>query len=52
MSEEYESVCKDLRSKLLKFRDLEHEPTIAGIGLKPLSSAEAKVIYKSFGGNY
>lgn len=38
-----------IRAKLSKIRDLEHEPGIVGMSLKPMSVSEAKAINKAFG---
>lgn len=37
------------KDKVHKLRDLEHQPGIEGFRLKPMTSAEAKAIYKGFG---
>lgn len=38
-----------LRENLGKLRDLEHEPRLEGMGLKPMSVAEARTLNKAFG---
>lgn len=38
-----------LKENLGKIRDLEHEPRLAGVSLKPMSIAEAKTLNKAFG---
>lgn len=38
-----------LKGNLGKLRDLEHEPRLEGMGLKPMSMAEAKALNKAFG---
>ncbi|XP_970135.2 p53 and DNA damage-regulated protein 1 [Tribolium castaneum] len=40
---------KNIKSKIHKLRDLEHEPRLEGFTLKPISSAEAKALHKAFG---
>ncbi|KAK5644011.1 hypothetical protein RI129_007856 [Pyrocoelia pectoralis] len=49
VKEQYDSASKDLRDKLSKKRDIEHEPKIQGIGLRPLSHVEATGLMKGFG---
>lgn len=46
---QYDSTCEELREKVLKMRDIEHEPQIKGIGLRPLTYKEAEGITKGFG---
>lgn len=38
-----------IRENVSKLRDLEHQPGIIGMGLKPMSGKEASVIAKAFG---
>ncbi|KAF7284513.1 hypothetical protein GWI33_022100 [Rhynchophorus ferrugineus] len=40
---------EEIRSKVHKLRDLEHEPRLEGFTLKPISVAEAKALHKGFG---
>lgn len=48
-----EEDLKDLQQKLRdnfgKLRDLEHEPRLEGMGLKPMSVSEARTLHKAFG---
>ncbi|KAB0796141.1 hypothetical protein PPYR_10202 [Photinus pyralis] len=49
VKEQYEVTSKELKDKLSKKRDIEHEPKIEGIGLRPLSHTEAIGLLKGFG---
>ncbi|KAJ8931596.1 hypothetical protein NQ314_015458 [Rhamnusium bicolor] len=39
----------EIKEKVHKLRDLEHEPRLEGFTLKPISVAEAKALHKGFG---
>lgn len=45
------SLHNDIKNKVHKLRDLEHEPRLEGFSLKPISMAEAKGLHKAFGGS-
>lgn len=47
--EDLDNLHKEIKEKVHKLRDLEHEPRLEGFTLKPISLAEAKVLHKGFG---
>lgn len=47
--EDLNSLHQEIKTKVYKLRDLEHEPRLEGFTLKPISLAEAKVLNKAFG---
>ncbi|KAJ8925284.1 hypothetical protein NQ315_009112 [Exocentrus adspersus] len=47
--EDLNNLHKEIKEKMYKLRDLEHEPRLEGFTLKPLSLAEAKGLHKAFG---
>lgn len=49
ISVEIEGLHDKIKQDSSKLRDLEHEPGIVGIGLKPLSASEARALNKAFG---
>lgn len=49
MEDDLKELQEKLKENLGKLRDLEHEPRLEGIGLKPISVAEARTLNKAFG---
>lgn len=44
-----EDLNEKIKKNLQKLRDLEHQPRIEGVALKPLSTTEVKALHKNFG---
>ncbi|KAF5305925.1 hypothetical protein FQR65_LT07536 [Abscondita terminalis] len=49
VKDQYDDVNMEMKEKLIKKRDIEHEPKIKGFGLRPLSHSEATGLMKGFG---
>ncbi|KAH0999313.1 p53 and DNA damage-regulated protein 1 isoform X2 [Dendroctonus ponderosae] len=47
--ERLKSLHEEIKDKVHKLRDLEHEPRLEGFALKPISLAEAKALHAGFG---
>lgn len=47
--DDLDNLHKDIKEKVHKLRDLEHEPRLEGFTLKPISLSEAKALHKGFG---
>ncbi|KAJ8958639.1 hypothetical protein NQ318_016364 [Aromia moschata] len=47
--EDLNNLHEEIREKVQKLRDLEHEPRLEGFTLKPISVAEARALHKGFG---
>ncbi|XP_030759545.1 uncharacterized protein LOC115884961 [Sitophilus oryzae] len=47
--EHLKELHEEIRDKVHRLRDLEHEPRLEGFALKPMSLAEVKALHKGFG---
>lgn len=49
IDKEIEDLQSTIKRDMCKMRDLEHQPGIVGVGLKPMSGSEARTLNKAFG---